>query len=206
MLVIPFFTVVVKIKWAGLPRWSSGKESTGQSRGCEFSPWSRKIPRAVEQLSLYATTCDLHPEPTSCNCWSPCAPEPVPPTREASPWEACASQLGKAWAQQGGPGQAQIKIKFYKRLNEQIHVRANCGRMTVETWASLVAQQWRICLRCRRLAGDTDPIPGSGISPRERNDNLSCDGKSHGQKSLEGYSPWGHKDLLVEQLNNNTES
>ena len=29
--------------------------------------------------------------------------------------------------------------------------------------------------------------------------------KSHGQKSLVGYSPWGHKELdTTEQLNSNT--
>jgi len=29
-------------------------------------------------------------------------------------------------------------------------------------------------------------------------------GKSHGQRSLAGYSPWGHKELdMAEQLNNN---
>ena len=34
-------------------------------------------------------------------------------------------------------------------------------------------------------AGDPGSIPGSGRSP----------GESHGQRSLAGYSPWGHKDL-----------
>ena len=38
-------------------------------------------------------------------------------------------------------------------------------------------------------------IPGSGRSPGEGNGNplqYSClPGKSHGQRSLEGYSPWG---------------
>ena len=29
-------------------------------------------------------------------------------------------------------------------------------------------------------------------------------GKSHGQRSLEGYSAWGHKELtMIDQLNNN---
>ena len=45
-------------------------------------------------------------------------------------------------------------------------------------------------------AGDTDFIPGSGRSPEERNGNplqLFLPGKSHGQKSLAGNSPWGCK-------------
>ena len=38
-------------------------------------------------------------------------------------------------------------------------------------------------------------IPGSGRPPGEGNDNplQYLPGESHGLKSLEGYSPWGHK-------------
>ena len=39
-----------------LPWWLSGKESTYQFKRHQFSPWSRKIPHAVEQPSLCATT------------------------------------------------------------------------------------------------------------------------------------------------------
>ena len=39
----------------GLPWWLSGKESTCQCRR-HFNPWSRKIPRATQQLSLCTTT------------------------------------------------------------------------------------------------------------------------------------------------------
>ena len=45
-------------------------------------------------------------------------------------------------------------------------------------------------------AGDTGSISGSGRFLREGNGNslqYSCQGKSHGQKSLAGHSPWGHK-------------
>ena len=48
-------------------------------------------------------------------------------------------------------------------------------------------------------------IPGSGISPGGRSDNplqYSCLEKSQGQRSLEGYSPWGRKvrhDWVTEQ-------
>ena len=46
-------------------------------------------------------------------------------------------------------------------------------------------------------------IPGSGRSPGEGNDNpfqYSCLGKSYGQKSLTGYSPWGRISDRTERL------
>ena len=45
--------------------------------------------------------------------------------------------------------------------------------------------------------GDADSIPGSGRSPGVGNSNLlqySCLEESHGQRSLEGYRPKGHKE------------
>ena len=54
-------------------------------------------------------------------------------------------------------------------------------------------------------AGYPGSIPGSGISPEEGNGNptlVSLPGESHGQRCLEGYSPWGHKEWdMAEQLN-----
>ena len=42
------------------------------------------------------------------------------------------------------------------------------------------------------------PIPGSGKSPGEGNGNsLQLPGEFHGQRSLVGYSPWGHKELYT---------
>ena len=46
-------------------------------------------------------------------------------------------------------------------------------------------------------SGDLGSIPGSGRSPSEKNGNLlqcSCLENPHGQGSLVGYSPWGHKE------------
>ena len=43
--------------------------------------------------------------------------------------------------------------------------------------------------------GDVGSIPGSGRSPGEGNGNplqYACSEKSHGQRSLVGYNPWGH--------------
>ena len=47
-------------------------------------------------------------------------------------------------------------------------------------------------------AGNLGLIPGSGRSPGKGNGNplqYSCLEKSHGQRSLADYSPWGHKEL-----------
>ena len=47
-------------------------------------------------------------------------------------------------------------------------------------------------------ARDTGSIAGSGRSPGGGHDNLlqySCLENPHEQRSLEGYSPWGHKEL-----------
>ena len=45
--------------------------------------------------------------------------------------------------------------------------------------------------------GDMGSVPGLRRSPGEGNGNplqYSCLEKSHGQRSLAGYSPWGHKE------------
>ena len=46
-------------------------------------------------------------------------------------------------------------------------------------------------------AGDSDSIPGLGRSPGRGHVNpiqYSCLENPHGQRSLGGYSPWGHKE------------
>ena len=43
-------------------------------------------------------------------------------------------------------------------------------------------------------AGDLGLIPGFGKSPGEGNGNPFLPGKSLGQRSLVGCSPWGHKE------------
>ena len=56
------------------------------------------------------------------------------------------------------------------------------------------------------IVGYLGSIPGSGRSPGEGNGNpsqlqYSCLKKSHGWRSLVGYSPWGHKDSdMTERL------
>ena len=71
------------------------------------------------------------------------------------------------------------------------------------TGASLVAQMVKESA-CN--AGDLGSIPGSGRSPGGGNGNplqYSCLGNPHGQRRLEGYSPWGCRESdTTEQLNN----
>ena len=53
-------------------------------------------------------------------------------------------------------------------------------------------------------AGDLGSMPGLGRTPWKRYSNpfqYSCLENPHGQRSLEGYSPWGHKESdIIEQL------
>ena len=50
-------------------------------------------------------------------------------------------------------------------------------------------------------AGDLGSIPGLGRSPGEGNGNPLLPGKSHGQRSLVGYNPWGRKESdMTERL------
>ena len=52
-------------------------------------------------------------------------------------------------------------------------------------------------------AGDVGSIPGLGRSSEEGNETHSSilAGKSHEQRSLEGYSPWGRKESdITERL------
>ena len=63
--------------------WLSGKISACQCWRLLSQAWSQKIPLALKQLSLQAPTPEsvlwslgaLSPEPSGCNCWSPCALE-----------------------------------------------------------------------------------------------------------------------------------
>ena len=61
-------------------------------------------------------------------------------------------------------------------------------------------RRWRICLQCRRPSFDS----WVGKMPWRRKGQLIAvflPGKSHGQRCLEGYSPWDHKELdTTEQL------
>ena len=68
---------------------------------------------------------------------------------------------------------------------------------------TLVAQQERFFLQCRRHRRHRFHPWGGKILWRKKwqPTPVFLPGKSHGQRSLEDYSPWGHKELdMTEQL------
>ena len=69
-------------------------------------------------------------------------------------------------------------------------------------WASFVVQWWRIRLPSRRCWFD----PWVGKIPWRRKwqpTPVFLPGKSHGQRSLVGYSPWGHKRVRLDLVTKN---
>ena len=69
------------------------------------------------------------------------------------------------------------------------------------SWA-WIPSGWRTACNARDT-GDADLIPGLGRSPEEGNGNslqYFWPEKSQGQKSLVGYSPWGHRVDMTEWL------
>ena len=53
--------------------------------------------------------------------------------------------------------------------------------------------------------GDVGSIPGSGKIPwRRKWQPVFLPGESHGQRSLAGYGPWGHKESDTTEHTHNT--
>jgi len=55
----------------------------------------------------------------------------------------------------------------------------------------------------QEMLRDRGSIPGSGRSPGGGHGNplqYSCLESPHGQRSLAGYSPWGHKELDMAEV------
>ena len=89
------------------------------------------------------------------------------------------------------------------RSNPKIEPRAHCRQILY--CLSRSPGHFCICIYIFRASqvtpanaedsGDMGSIPGSGTSPIGVSGNplqYSCLGNSHGQRSLVGYSPWGH--------------
>ena len=102
---------------------------------------------------------------------------------------------GKAWKQQfcffwpekwEGPDYRNLSTRLHSL---DAHLRKAFRSFSLHNfWVSLVAQKVRICLQCRLGSTGLGRAPGGGqptlvFLPRE----------SHGQRSLAGYYPWGHK-------------
>ena len=78
---------------------------------------------------------------------------------------------------------------IYRRLKGILTFKPLKGLNAIYRLAFLVAQM-ELCLQCRRPGF----IPGLGRSPGGGHGNPlqdSCLENPHGQRSLEGYSPWG---------------
>ena len=70
------------------------------------------------------------------------------------------------------------------------HRWSELGHLHQCSQVSLVFSGWRICLKCRR--------PQAGLHPESGRSSgggslVFLPGESHGQRSLLGYGPWGHK-------------
>ena len=66
----------------------------------------------------------------------------------------------------------------------------------IRTLSTITLRRWSICLQCRRPWFN----PWVEKIPWRRNGNF-LPRKPHGQRSLAGYSPWGHKQLdMTERL------
>ena len=92
----------------------------------------------------------------------------------------------------------QIKKKNYCE-------KVNLGWVLNDFYSFVGFPRWLSSKESSCNVGDTGSILGSGRSPGEGNGNpfqYSC-GKSHVQRSLAGYSPWGCKrvrnDLVTKQ-------
>ena len=124
-----------------LPWWLSGKESTCQCRGHWFNPWSRKIPHAMGQLSLCATTPEaVCLEPMLVNKRNHCGEKPTHQL-ESSP---CSPQLGKAHtAKKTQHSHKQTNQSFLKigKINKRVQFSSGVSpaMMNVQNYVLTVA-------------------------------------------------------------------
>ena len=106
-------------------------------------------------------------------------------TTDRGAWWATVQAVAKSWTQLSNWTHIHIFIRAYIKL------------------ASLVAQWWRIHLLCRRC-GFCPCIKKISWWRKWQPTPVFLPGKSHGQKSLEGYSPWDRKELdMTYQVSNN---
>ena len=76
--------------------------------------------------------------------------------------------------------------------------RNSLGGSTKINWSFPSGSAVKILPAMQENAGEVGSIPGSGRSPGGGNGNpltVFFSGKTHGQRSLVGYSPWDHKEL-----------
>ena len=106
-------------------------------------------------------------------------------TTNRGAWWATVHAVAESWTRLSNWTHIHIFICAYKKL------------------AFLVAQWWRIHLLCRRC-GFCPWIEKISWSRKWQPTPVLLPGKSHRQKSLEGYSPWDCKELdMTYQVSNN---
>ena len=132
------------------------------------SPWGCEESDMTGRLPFhFSLSCigEGNGNPFQCSCWEN--------PRDSGAW----------WAAVYGVAQSRTRLKRLSSRNS----RGFPGGSVVRNPLSNAGD-----------SGDAGSIPGLGRSPGGGNDNplqYSCLGKSHRQRSLAGYSPWGHKEL-----------
>ena len=109
--------ISLKVCLGGLPWWLSGKESACQCGRHGFNPWSRKIPHAMEQLSLWAPTTEPALQssgatttgPLCCHCWNLWAPKPTHCNYRVAPLSPTTGARGKRLSSKWRPSTAKNK-------------------------------------------------------------------------------------------------
>ena len=135
---------------------------------------------------------------------------PQGPTRYLCPWDfPCKNTREGCYALHQGisPNQGLDLVSYVSFIDRQV-------LSTSATWKVLTPrhlencnlqsslQRWINSKESTCQAGVLDSIPGWERSPGEGNSNqypVSLPGKSHGPRSLVGYSPWGCKESDMTQ-------
>ena len=122
----------------------------------------------------------------------------APQTRGPITAEVSLSPFGGWDVQDQGPGRLGVR----RGLLPGSQTRSSCGTRGEAGLQGLYKAHSHDCPRgsvgkeSACSAGDPGSIPGSGRPPAEGNGNplqYSCLGKSHGQRSLMGYSLWDRR-------------
>ena len=203
-----------KLRDQETPWWSSGEDFTFQCKGCRFEPWSGSFPGGSDSKES-ACNVALKVKVTQ-SCPTICDP------MDYIPWNSPGQNtgVGSLSLLQGiFPTQGlnsgllhcrrilyQLSHKGSPRILDWVAYPFSSGssqprkRTGVSCTPGGFFTNWAI--------RDPGSIPGLGRYPGERNwqsTPIFLPGKFHGQRSLMGYSPWGHKESdTTEQLHTHT--
>ena len=158
--------------------------------------WSRKIPHTAEQLS----PCTPTTEAICCNYWGLCALESVLCNMKGLQSKAKSNAQVHSWSKSNKA----VGTTHYNHLSAHLQgfcelFHTFCLGKSYKVCSGLfwwLSGKESIC-QSRRCKRNTSLIHELGRSPGGLNGNPfqdSCLEKSYGQRSLAGYSPWGHKE------------